>query len=147
MGKSKLYVRRTTPSPPPRHARLSMSSEETMRTPSPPPPLPTRQIPLAQPRSVDARQGGGRIRPSLRHQRSFSPSVLRLNEDSLRERVTFDYISFLYADYIHLSSIKSLQKYWESRSASFSLNISMLRNIWTGRMQIYFQFTNSSYIF
>ncbi|VUZ54744.1 unnamed protein product [Hymenolepis diminuta] len=93
MGRSKLYVRRTTPSPPPRRARLSLqgggsvSSEEIMYTPSPPPPpLPVREIPPLTPRrSVDSRQTD-RNRPSLRSQRSFSPSTLRLDENLLRER-------------------------------------------------------------
>lgn len=94
MGRSKLYVRRTTPSPPPRRARLSLqgggsvSSEEIMYAPSPPPPpLPVREVPpLAPRRSVDGRQTD-RNRPSLRPQRSFSPSTLRLDENLLRERV------------------------------------------------------------
>ncbi|KAM3183918.1 hypothetical protein ACTXT7_009399 [Hymenolepis weldensis] len=93
MGRSKLYVRRTTPSPPPRRTRLSLqgggsvSSEEIMYTPSPPlPPLPVREVPrLAPRRSVDGRQTD-RDRPSLRPQRSFSPSTLRLDENLLRER-------------------------------------------------------------
>nr|CDS33224.1 leucine rich repeat and calponin y [Hymenolepis microstoma] len=91
--KSKLYVRRTTPSPPPRRSRLSgegggsISSEENVHTPSPPPPsIPVRQIPpLAPRRSVDTRRTD-RNRPSLRAQRSFSPSTVRLDEDLQVER-------------------------------------------------------------
>ncbi|VDN96661.1 unnamed protein product [Rodentolepis nana] len=93
MRKSKLYVRRTTPSPPPRRSRLSfqgggsISSEENVHTPSPPPPsIPVRQIPPLMPRrAVDTRQTEGN-RPSLRSQRSFSPSTLRSDEDLQREK-------------------------------------------------------------
>ena len=92
-GRSMLYVRRNTPSPPPRRPRLvrsqrgSISSEDTMATPSPPPPpLPERQVatPVAFSRVMDARRTN--VRPLLRPQRSFSPSSL-LPEGKLLERV------------------------------------------------------------
>ncbi|KAM7541943.1 hypothetical protein Aperf_G00000009467 [Anoplocephala perfoliata] len=92
MGRSTLYVRRNTPSPPPRRPRLSLrmeslSSEDVSQISSPlPPPLPARQVPpLPAPRSLDARQT--RIRPIFRSQRSFPPPTLRFDEASLHDRV------------------------------------------------------------
>uniref|UniRef100_A0A5K3EPT8 Calponin-homology (CH) domain-containing protein n=1 Tax=Mesocestoides corti TaxID=53468 RepID=A0A5K3EPT8_MESCO len=79
---SKLYVRRTTPSPPPRRPRLSRpmgseSPEDARRTPSPLPPLPKRHTTSSlPPNSIDLRIA--RVRPFLFPQRSFSPA-----EDSL----------------------------------------------------------------